>query len=176
MWSSKAALRSFPELWNIIVGECDCGLCRLNSSHPIALVGHYSRESLESPASALPVMRLLETYGFWYCSCNPQLTQLEGNLSNLIDVMIDSLRVLIDEFVAIDFDSLGRWRVSLLIGLCNQLGLSLQSLTSIGCTYQASLLLQSVAVKSGWFCVLSCHNISLAAWPLDSNRNCQCYS
>jgi len=83
---------------------CDCGLCRVDSSHPIALVGQDSRESLERPASALPVTRLSETYGLWSRSCNRQLTQLDGNLSNLIDVAIDSLRVLVDEFVAIDSD------------------------------------------------------------------------
>jgi len=47
------------------------------------------------PASALPVTRLLRMYGLWYRPCNRQLTQLEGNLSNLIDAAIGSLRVLV---------------------------------------------------------------------------------
>jgi hypothetical protein len=83
---------------------CDCGLCRLGSSHPIALVAQGSRESLESPASALLVTRLSETYGLWSRSCNCGLTQLDGNFSNLIDVAIGSLPVLADEYVASDFD------------------------------------------------------------------------
>jgi hypothetical protein len=53
--------------------------------------------------------------------------------------------------------------------------LSLPLLTSIGCTYQASLLLQSVAVKSGRFLVLRCRDASLADWPLESARNRLCY-
>jgi len=53
--------------------------------------------------------------------------------------------------------------VSLLIGLWNQHGMSLQPLTSIGCTYQTSLLLQSVAVKSGWFLFLG---VMTCLWPI----------
>jgi len=74
---------------------CDCGLCRLDRLHPIALVGQDSRESLERPASALPVTRLSVAYGLWNRPCNRQLTQLEGNLSNLINAAIDSFGVLI---------------------------------------------------------------------------------
>jgi len=48
-------------------------------------------------------------------------------------------------------------------------------LASIGCTYQASLLRQSVAVKSVRFLVLRWRDASLADWPLESNRNCLCY-
>ena len=50
--------------------------------------------------------------------------------------------------------------------------LSLHPLTSIGCTYQASLHLQSIAVQSGRFLVVRCRDASLADWPLESNRNC----
>ena len=49
--------------------------------------------------------------------------------------------------------------------------LSLPLLTSIWCTYQASLLLQSGAVKSGRF-LLRCRDTSLADWPLESARHC----
>jgi len=101
-WTSQ--LRSPQEYNRTCALLCNCGLSRLDSSHPIALVGQDSRESLWRPPSALPVTRLLETYGLYSRSCDRQLTQLDGNLSNLIDVANDSLRVLVDEAVAIDFD------------------------------------------------------------------------
>ena len=41
--------------------------------------------------------RLLVAYRLWNRPCNRQLTQLDGNLSYLIDAAIDSLRVLVDE-------------------------------------------------------------------------------
>jgi hypothetical protein len=41
------------------------------------------------------VTRLSVAYALWNRPCNRQLTQLEGNLSNLIDAAIGSLRVLI---------------------------------------------------------------------------------
>ena len=47
------------------------------------------------PALALPVTRLLWMHGLWNRPCNRQLTQLEGNLSNIIDAAIGSLRVLV---------------------------------------------------------------------------------
>jgi len=53
--------------------------------------------------------------------------------------------------------------------------LSIPLLTSIGCTYHASLLLQSVDVKCGRFFVLRYRDASLADWPLESTRNCLCY-
>jgi hypothetical protein len=46
--------------------------------------------------------------------------------------------------------------------------LSLHPLTSIGCTYHASLLVQSVTDKCGRFLFLRCRNASLADWPLES--------
>ena len=53
--------------------------------------------------------------------------------------------------------------------------LSLHPLTSIGCTYNASLRLQSVAVQSGQFPVLRCRDVSLAGWPLESAQDHLCY-
>jgi len=53
--------------------------------------------------------------------------------------------------------------------------LSLHPLTSIGCTYQASLRLQSVAVQSGRFLVLRCRDASLADSPLKSAQDRLCY-
>jgi len=46
--------------------------------------------------------------------------------------------------------------------------LSLHLLTSIGCTYHASLLVQSVTGKCGRFLVLRYCDTSLANWPLES--------
>ena len=34
-------------------------------------------------------------YGLWHRPCNRQLTELEGNLSNIIDAAIGILRVLV---------------------------------------------------------------------------------
>ena len=42
-------------------------------------------------------------------------------------------------------------------------------------TYQASLLVQSVAVQSGRFPVLRCRDASLADWPLKSAQDRLCY-
>jgi len=53
--------------------------------------------------------------------------------------------------------------------------LSLHRLTSIGCTYQACLHLQSVAVQYGRFLVLMCRDASLADWPLKSAPDPLCY-
>jgi len=53
--------------------------------------------------------------------------------------------------------------------------LSLHPSTSIGCTYQASLRLQSVAVQSGRLLVLRCRDASLADWPLKSAQDRLCY-
>jgi hypothetical protein len=58
------------------------------------------------PASALPVTRLLEAYGLWNRPCNRQLTQVDGNLSDLIDAAIVAFKFSY-EFVAIDLDWLG---------------------------------------------------------------------
>jgi len=44
-------------------------------------------------ASAMPVMRLLWTYVIWIRPYHRQLTELHGNLSDLIDPAIDSLCV-----------------------------------------------------------------------------------
>jgi hypothetical protein len=46
-------------------------------------------------ALALPVTRLSWMHGLRNRPCNCQLTQLEGNLSNIIDAAIGSLRVLV---------------------------------------------------------------------------------
>jgi hypothetical protein len=53
--------------------------------------------------------------------------------------------------------------------------LSLHPLTLIGCTYQASLRLQSVAAQSGRFLVLRSREASLADWPLKSAQDRLCY-
>jgi hypothetical protein len=68
-------------------------LTRLDSKHSIALVGSGSKKSRKK--FPLPVTRLSWTHGLWNCSCNRQLAQLDGDLSNLIDAAIDSLRVLV---------------------------------------------------------------------------------
>jgi len=46
-------------------------------------------------AVVLLVMRHLVAYRHWNCSCNWQLTQLDGNISYVFDAMIDNLQVLV---------------------------------------------------------------------------------
>lgn len=48
---------------------------------------------------------------------------------------------------------------------------SLLLLTSIWCTFQAYLHLQSVTVNSGRFLLPWCHDMSQADWPLESAQN-----
>jgi hypothetical protein len=124
------------------------GLCRLDSSHAIALVGRDSRASLKE--GSLRHCRWRDFRRPMGSGIVPVIVNwLNWKLTYRIWLMLQliAFQFSYDEFIANDFDWLRRWRVSLLIGLWNQLGLSLQSLTSIGCTDQASLLLQCVAVK-----------------------------
>jgi len=58
-------------------------------------INYHQQRTEARPALALPVTQLLEAYGPWNRPWNRQLTQLEGNLSNLIGAAIGILRVLI---------------------------------------------------------------------------------
>jgi hypothetical protein len=77
----------------------------------------------------------------------------------------------LEESVAIDIDWLDHGHVSLLIGLWNQLGLSQQLLISIGCSGEATFLLQCVTVNSWQSIVRRCHNELLVDWPVQAAYN-----
>jgi len=79
------------------------------------------------------------------------------------------------DFLAIDFDWLGCWRVSLLIGLWNQLGI-VSAMINLNWVYIWSLIAsQSVAVNPRQLLLCRYHDASLADRLLKSTQNRLCY-
>jgi len=107
--------------------------------------------------------------------CHCQFAPLDCNLSNLIDAGIESFRVFV-WWIHCNWLRLTWSQTRLPVGWPGiNPELSLLLLTSHGCTSQASLLLQSVSVKSGRFLLLRHRDASLANSRLLSVRNRLCY-
>ena len=115
--------------------------------------------------------RLLWTYRLRHRPCNRQLTQLEGNLSNIIDAAIGSLQVL----VWIGYNWL-RLTWSLTRPQADWPPKSPPNCLCycqprLGGQFMTHLNLQFVDFKSVWFLISRCRDASLANWALESTRN-----
>jgi len=98
-WSSVGPLGGFTQLRGIssedLVGvQSWPASFRLFTFNWACLIWIYTL-CTEGPTFTLPVAWLLRTHGLWNHPCHYQLTQFEGNLSDVVKATIDSLRVLL---------------------------------------------------------------------------------
>jgi len=88
------------------IARCELGImrklalihCRCTSFQVCARlssINYHQVRTVVGPASALPLTQLEWAYGLCHRPCNRELSELDCNLSNIIDAAIGSLRVLV---------------------------------------------------------------------------------